>query len=202
MASFPLSTSCKYTHKPLRRHTYNHLHKMCVHYHVLALCQVIMHYLFKRSKHQLVHDCSHSATLDELWISRFLCWMHAFGYSCLCVYVFVLLFRILLSLSVFSLHMHVLHLHARLLCTNVSASVSLQSPGSDSVGAVESSRVSGLSRTSSSSAQRGQCAPPAPTIWPTHRMSASVSATAQNTSVWFPPKQPCHSRGTFCSHFK
>lgn len=100
MASFLLSTSCKYTHKLLRRHTYNHLHKVCVHYHVLALCQVIMHYLFEKSKHQLVHDYSHSATLDEFWISRFLCWMHAFEYSCLCVYVFVLLFRILVFVSI------------------------------------------------------------------------------------------------------
>lgn len=34
----------------------------------------------------------------------------------------------------------------------------------------------------------------------TNRMSASVSATAQNTSVWFPPQS--NPATAFCSHFK
>lgn len=65
-------------------HTRNHLHK--IYYHVLALSQTIMHYLFERSKHPSAHDYSHSATLDELWINRCWCWMHATpAYVCMCL---------------------------------------------------------------------------------------------------------------------
>lgn len=62
------------------------IREMCVYYHVLALSQAIMHYLFERSKHPSAHDYSHSATLDELWINRCWCWMHATpAYVCMCL---------------------------------------------------------------------------------------------------------------------
>lgn len=111
-----------------------------------------------RSKHPLVHENTSSATTGELWINR-----------CLC-----LVFKNYTSMHDYS----VLTSRAR---------VSLQTPGQTLW--VHRSRAGSAAWAGSSvSAQRAQCAPPAPTIRPTHRMSASVSTTAQNTSVWFHPR--------------
>lgn len=101
-------------------------------------------------------------------------WVHGFGFACLCVPLWVVCMYICLTPTRTST------LHK---CLRQGPQVRL----CGCIGVDPGQQPKPRASSSSATTQRAQCAPPAPTIWPMHCMSASVSATGQNTSVWFPP---------------